>query len=260
LVLGKSPIRNVQVMLRGKPYTVKDVTTVSELQERIQEIAGANETGQVLFRGKELEPTDILRRVGVKEGATVTLVPSSSSPSEDILESPPNFKEAFSIMDISDWQDLLDHINKVNKDEVSTWLREGFGSIYDEMKKHWLDPQYRKMIDDPNKIEAARLFIVSNSALRDAIEEVDGGKELLKSQDKFRDYILSLNLVAIKAGDAIFDGVLEVLLDVLKGAGKHMYGPSSSSSSSRTSQDFSSIDPSVSASLLFELSESEDEE
>jgi hypothetical protein len=250
-------------MLRGKTYTVEDVTTVSELQERIQEIAGANETGQVLFQGKELEPTDILRRVGVKEGATLILVPSSSSETE--AETPPNFKDAFDQMDISDWQDLLGHINNVNKEEVSTWLREGFGSMYDEMKKHWLDPKYRKVIEDPKKIEAARILIVNNKQLRDAIEEVAGGKELLKSQKKFREYVLKLNSVAIQAGDAIFDGVLEVLLDVLKGAGKHMYndGPSSSSSrtsSSRSSQDFSNIDPSVSASLLFELSESEDEE
>jgi hypothetical protein len=245
-------------MLRGKTYTVEDVTTVSELQERIQEIAGANETGQVLFQGKELEPTDILRRVGVKEGATLILVPSSS----EEAETPPNFKEAFDSLDISDWQDLLGHMDKLNKDEVATWLREGFGSIYDEMKKHWLDPKYRKVIEDPKKIEAARLFIMSNKQLRDAIEEVSGGKELLKSETKFRRYVLSLNQAAIKAGDSIFDGVLEVLLDVLKGAGKHMYhGPSSSSSSSSSAaQDFSNIDPSVSASLLFELSESEDEE
>ena len=255
--MGKSPIRNVQVLVRGKTYTVEDVTTVSELQERIQEIAGANETGQVFFNSKELEPSDILRRVGVKEGATLILVPSEET------ETPPNFKDAFDSLDISDWQDLLDHISKVNKDEVSTWLREGFGTMYDEMKKHWLDPAYRKGLEDPNKIEAARLFIVSNKQLRDAMEEVEGGKELLKSEKKFREYVLLLNQVSIKAGDAILDGLLEVLLDVLKGAGKHMYhGPSSSSSSSSASspQDFSTIDPSVSASLLFELSESEDEE
>jgi hypothetical protein len=251
-------------VLRGKAYTVEDVTTVSELQERIQELAGTNATGQLLFQGKELEPSDILRSVGVKEGATLILVPpepeTTAEPAAAAAEeSPPNFKDLFDTLEIGDWQDLPAYISNVNKDEVAKSLREGFATMYDELKKYWLDPSYRKVLEDPKKIETARIFIGNNKQLKDAIEEVPGGKELLNSEPKFREYVISLNRVALKAGDEIFDGVLDVLLDVLKGAGKHMHGPSSSSSSS-TPQDFSTIDPSVSASLLFELSESEDEE
>ena len=84
LVDATTPITNLHVTLRGKKYVVEDpVTTVQEVQERIATLSGIDPTqqGRVLFDGKRLSPTDPLSEVGIESGATINMIPTTSSSS-----------------------------------------------------------------------------------------------------------------------------------------------------------------------------------
>jgi len=81
---GSNPVRNLHVTLRGKKYDIEDgVTTVAELQERVQDASGSSSSAQqhsVLFGGKRLEPTDVLSDVGVSDGSQLDMIPAAAKP------------------------------------------------------------------------------------------------------------------------------------------------------------------------------------
>jgi len=81
-----SPISNVQVTLKGKKYQIDEpVTTVAELQERLEEQSGISPSkqGKILHQGKRLSSssTGSLSEAGVSEGDQLNCVPSKKSTS-----------------------------------------------------------------------------------------------------------------------------------------------------------------------------------
>ena len=300
-------------------YNIHDVTTVSELQERLQEVSGMNDEtmwdgSQVSFRGKALKATDILRRVGVKEGAKIVITLPNFSEQDGSSKKkrkrgnnrkngnnknnkrhngwgtsfppPPPFsghrfdgssgKAPPSIFEWMkdeslDWGDVLETLRSIKREDVSSVVRDSLTRGYHQLRDFWNDPNIRDALNDPIKTEAARQMCLANPELRASIEGVPGGKKLLNDQQAWRQYFQTLAEVAMSAGDAILDGLLDVLIEILKGG--------SSTSSSSSSQDRSvgstagsdgnrqdpsfqseTIDPSVASNVLFELSESEDED
>jgi len=76
-----TPISNVQVTLKGKKYQIDDVTTVAELQERLEEQSGISPSkqGKILHQGKRLSATTAgghLSEAGVSEGDQLNCVPA----------------------------------------------------------------------------------------------------------------------------------------------------------------------------------------
>ena len=303
LARGIRPIRTVQVSLDGKLYDVHDVTTVSELKERLQEVSGmTNETlwdgSQISFRGKTLKATDILRRVGVKDGAkvVVTLPESKSEPKlshkkrkRDHNSKNPNkgntgWGESFRSPPFSDnrfegsggkpppsifewmkdegvnWGDVLERLRSIKREDVSSVVRESLTRGYHQLRDFWNDPNTRNLLKDPIRSEAARQMILANPELRASIEGVPGGKKILNDQLAWQQYCQSLSDVTISAGDAILDGLLDVLIGILKSStsstGNNEFGTSQQDPSFQSE----TIDPSVASNVLFELSESEDED
>ena len=63
--------------LKGEVFYVSQVTTVGELQERLEEESGLDpvEQGAVTFQGKVLEPTDSLSEAGLKDGDQINVIP-----------------------------------------------------------------------------------------------------------------------------------------------------------------------------------------
>jgi hypothetical protein len=259
------PIRNIQISVRGKTYQFRDVTTVSELQERLFEASGLNETlvGHVEFKGKSLQPNDVLRLVGVKEGAKLTLVVTGEKKKNN--NNNPSLKEM-----LEDWngavdlKNLLNLLQAVNREEVASLMREGMEQTYHILRQKLDNPAVRKGWNDPRQIENFRQSILKDPNMKTIIQEMNGvSKDLLNNADSWRDYVQSLNEVATKAGDAVLDGMLEVVLDVLRGSS------SSSGQAARRGEGKSgdedlynfnrNMDASITTNVLFELSESEDE-
>mmetsp|Transcript_39251 Transcript_39251/g.94910 ORF Transcript_39251/g.94910 Transcript_39251/m.94910 type:complete len:378 (-) Transcript_39251:102-1235(-) len=76
-------VSSVQVSLKGKKYEIEDVTTVEELQERLEEASGVSPSkqGRILFQGKTITSNDgktSLVDAGVKTGDVLNCVPATS--------------------------------------------------------------------------------------------------------------------------------------------------------------------------------------
>ena len=331
------PVRTVHVSLDGKLYEIHDVTTVSELRERLQEVSGMNNRtlggdSQISYRGKALKTTDILSRVGVKEGATLAVTFQSSNDTEDdnprssssakkkkssknrksnhksksnrrkrnnkhdgwgasfssspftgnhsrfgandsgpsSPNTPPSLFEWMKEENL-DWNDVIESLKSITRDDVSLIVRETLTRSYNQLRDFWNDPNIRGIFNDPVKIEGARQMCLSNPELRTSIEGVPGGKKLLNDQEAWNTYFQTLGKVTKSAGDTVLDGILDVLIDILKSGSSNVSGPRSTTSMpdlSRSSTvgtcepSFQSetIDPSVASNVLFELSESEEED
>mmetsp|Transcript_5235 Transcript_5235/g.6048 ORF Transcript_5235/g.6048 Transcript_5235/m.6048 type:complete len:333 (+) Transcript_5235:107-1105(+) len=82
-----TPISNVQVTLKGKKYQIDDVTTVAELQERLEEQSGISPSkqGKILHQGKRLSVTSTggghLSEAGVSAGDQLNCVPAKKKSS-----------------------------------------------------------------------------------------------------------------------------------------------------------------------------------
>jgi hypothetical protein len=92
-----------------------------------------------------------------------------------------------------------------------------------------------------------------------------GAKSLIHDAKAWRRQMLKLTAIIVRTGDSILDGVLDVLLDILKGAGKsrsgseYAYASNPSGFPTHPQIDPAMEDPFKASDLLFELSESEDE-
>jgi hypothetical protein len=86
-------------------------------------------------------------------------------------------------------------------------------------------------------------------------------QEAVRSKEIWRREFVKIISNVLNLGDTILDGILELLLDVLKGKGSSNRHPSNggSSSSGVSSSDPRMDDPSLANNLLDELSESEEE-
>jgi hypothetical protein len=76
-------VSSVQVSLKGKKYEIKDVATVEELQERLEEASGISPSkqGRILFQGKTLTSSDGKSRLidaGVQTGDVLNCVPTTT--------------------------------------------------------------------------------------------------------------------------------------------------------------------------------------
>ena len=241
---------------------VRDVTTVSDLQERLQEVSGQSSEslqGNFMFQGKPLDPSDVLRRVGVKEGATLTLITEN----EQLEDAEALFNRLFDSMpgndedeDQLDLQTVVDIMRAVQRDDVARYMREGFESIYYYLREAWDKQKAANVEADSKQMEAMRKLILNNPKAKQMVEQMKGGEELLQSPERWREFVLELIRLMRRAGDEILSGMLDVLLDVLKGAGKK----TASANGSDSHAEFQDLDPSVASNVLFELSESEDDE
>lgn len=80
-----SVISSIQVSLKGKRYQVENVSTLAELQERLEEASGVppSKQGRILFRGQTLSGSGssnvALSEAGVQDGDVVNCVPTSAA-------------------------------------------------------------------------------------------------------------------------------------------------------------------------------------
>lgn len=194
LVNANVPISSVQVTLRGKKYDIEDVTTVSELQERLSESSGVDpsQQGRVLFNGKRLDPSESLSTAGVAEGDQLNMVPgkaksktkpnggtaaasedSTSSSMKDILEG--------SGLDQSKLDDLMKNMG--GADGKAPDLQESMEMMSGMMNS----PIFQEYMNDPERLEQSRQMILQNPMLKSMMGSMPGMEELLNSPEAWRE-------------------------------------------------------------------------
>lgn len=260
----------------------------------------------IVWKGQILRPGDDLSKAGIKHGDRVMILPGDSdtkavdilavylfllSSNEKAIEEAINKirkEQPESLEAMKDMMNSFRHgVNDINRKEVANFLRNAFDLSYHRMRSWWEHPSLRQGLHDPDRIENYRKVISTNLSTKfvKTLSSASSSQlqKVIESPELWRREFSKLATKAIRFGDAILEGILDLLLDVLKGRGSssarsRQYFPAEQQSSSETQhQDGGSWtqsagapdqantvtnemeDPSLANNLLFELSESEED-
>eukprot|EP00980_Cylindrotheca_fusiformis_P008846 scaffold1888_cov120-Cylindrotheca_fusiformis.AAC.16 len=274
--LGIKPLKNLQVSCRDKVYTIDNVSTVDELVRSLEKESGIPHndilSGKVLHKGRILEQKDLLRNVGVLDGSRIVVV-------TDNHQMKPREFLAMVLFTLSEegWEkflqtqdeNIIEHVvEKVSaewkeaqflkRDDVSAFLRNGLDLSYHALRACWDNPSFRNSLSDPDQIEAYRK-VVSLHLSKKILSDIPGAAKIVKSPEKWREKVLRFTSSIIRIGDTILDGILDLLLDVLKGAGRTTF-PEDRYRRETESQSSTMDDPFLANNILFDLSDSESED
>lgn len=201
LTWAKTPM-SVQVMLRGKTYDVEDVTTVSELQERVGEISGVDPSkqGRVLFDGKRLNSDQTLEAAGVASGDQLNIVPGKSSSKKKKSSSSAGVAAAAAAataaptsnsamadilkgagLDPSALDDMVKNMGGGDGEAPS--LQESMEMMSGMMNS----PIFQEYMNDPDRLEESRQMILNNPMLKSMMGGMPGMEELLNDPSAWRD-------------------------------------------------------------------------
>jgi hypothetical protein len=285
------PVKNIQVSFRGETYVIRDgCSTVKELAEQFKEVSGKSdlEAFHVMSKSKILDPHESLSDVGIKPGDKLIILPAKEFKVHDVLAMYlfmlSNGDEALQKAKASlpeEQVERIEHLEEMlkgmgyrfsnlNRNDVADGLRKGLDVAYHRLRSLWEHPILRQDLHDPDRIESYRKVVSTNMSpellkklhLEDAVE----------SKENWRREFIRITSNVIQIGDAVLDGILDLLLDVLKGKGASMKFATGSQVFSKTSGDTRNQlssgvldtnprmdDPALANDLLFELSESDEE-
>jgi hypothetical protein len=279
--------------------------------------------GMIIWKGQILKPDDSLIKAGIKNGDHVMILPdeketkatdmlavylfllsSNEKAIEDAItkikqEQPESFEQMEEM-----FHSFRDNIQHLKKQDVVDNLRTNFDLAYHRIRSVWEHPSLRQSLHDPDRIENYRKIIAQNLSRTKFLNNNNNKQSpnnnrlqnAINSPEIWKKEFTKFVAKAIRVGDTILEGILDLLLDVLKGKGSsssssnanrnnsyystssslHQQddgaaGMSSASSSSWTSAAANAHttladtftdemeDPSLANNLLFELSESEDD-
>jgi hypothetical protein len=274
--LGIKPVSNLQVSCRDRVYTIDNVSTVGDLVNRLERESGISHkdmlSGKVLYKGRILGKEDMLRNAGVFDGSRLIVV-------TDNYQMKPKEFLALLLFTLSEdgWEKFLqaqkEHPGSltdflaewkeaqfISRDDVSNFLRNGLDLSYHALRASWDNPNFRTSLSDPNRIEAYRKVVSLHLSQR-ILGDIPGAKNLVQSPEKWRKQVLKFTAIVIQVGDTMLDGLLDLLLEVLKGAGKTAAASNVERYRRDTTSTTSTVDdPFLANNLLYELSESESED
>jgi len=302
-VSAMKPIRNLQVSYRGQTYTIREgVSTVNELTARFERMNDTLENmghrmspKGIVWKGQILKPGDDLSKAGIKHGDRVMILPGDkevkavdilgvylfllSSNEKAITDAVAKFKqeqpEAVEAMKEM-IQSMRDDFGKMTPKYVSNVLRGGIDVSYHRLRSWWEHPSLRQGLHDPEKIENYRKVVSTNLSTR-FLKKLSSSpsplQKIIESPELWRREFSKLATKVIRFGDTILEGILDILLDLLKGSRSSSLAEQQHKSSSAeeavisvnpdASSEFTVTnemeDPSLANNLLFELSESEDD-
>jgi hypothetical protein len=290
LVSSMKPITNLQVSFRGESYVIEDgCTTVEELTERFEQVSGMTglRTPRLFWKEKILKPGESLSNAGVEPGDKVLILPvAEQAKVQDVLaiylvllSNNNSLENWFSTLSESQIESVLEVfgdafavLDNLTPKDVADGLRREFDVAYHRIRSCWEHEAFRRRLRDPDYIEAIRR-VVSSGISRNLLQQSPPRlQKALNSKQVWRREFLKAASSILRLGDTVLDGVLDLLLDVLKGKGSSArYATDERSTSSRfDSPQFSSTsaavadprmeDPSLANELIYELSESEEED
>jgi len=195
------------VTLRGKKYDIDGVTTVEELQSKVETESGvtSSKQGRVLFGGRKLNPVDVLEDVGVIDGSVLNLVPSRNKAStstvserkvsSNVSNQKPDadgsaLKNGFNGNGISDLlknagldPSKLDDLLKASGQSGMPNLQESI----DMMQNMMNSPLFQEYMNDPERLEQSRQLILNDPMLRGMMASMPGFTEILNDPVKWRE-------------------------------------------------------------------------
>ena len=226
-MLSRKPI-NVQVTLRGKKYDIDGVTTVQELQSKLENESGisSSKQGRVLFGGRKLNPLDVLEDAGVLDGSVLNLVPSrkatTSTVSVSERKSSPNISNQISDIDVpmmksgpntNGISDLLknagldprklDELLKASGQSGMPNLQESL----DMMQNMMNSPLFQEYMNDPERLEQSRQLILNDPMLRSMMTSMPGFTEILNDPIKWREAMTGAAKVYKEMGSDIMSAL-----------------------------------------------------
>jgi len=192
-----TPVSNIQVTLKGKKYQIDDVTTVSELQERLEEQSGIApaKQGKILHNGKRLSSGDNMSEAGVSAGDSLSCIPSkkttSSSSTKKKSSSTPAATASAAAPESSSADDGLKDLN----DMVTKMIAGGMGGGGGDggmpdmaeqvkmMKELTSSPLFSEFMNDPAKLEESRQAILNNPMMKSMMSSMPGMSDLLENKE-----------------------------------------------------------------------------
>jgi len=205
---------NVQVTLRGKKYSIPNVSTVSQLQENVENVTGLSATKQsLLYNGQKLKPEENegeLEAYGVVDGSVINVVPASSkkkssngaaslaaatADGETSNASGSGGGGMFGGIDVeklmSDAGIDKAKLQEMMKDMPGDGKMPDLGQSMSMMKDLMNNPMLQEMLTDPERLEQSRQMILNNPMMKSMMAEVPGFSEILEDKEKWRESMVA---------------------------------------------------------------------
>jgi hypothetical protein len=176
------------------------------------------------------------------------------------------------------WTAFTEDLVHLKRTDVADSLRNGFDLAYHQLRAWWEHPSFRQRLHDPDRIENYRKVVSTNLSERVLGVSPPSLQRAVRSPEVWRKEFQRITSNVIRVGDTIMDGVLDLLLDVLKRGNSAAAGSSSSkyaaqslgglggdaggaeaAAAAAAASDPRMDDPSLANDLLYELSESDDD-
>jgi hypothetical protein len=213
LVHGNKPIRSISVTVRGKKFDVEDAVTVQDILGQVKEAAGVE--GRLLFGGRQLAATDSLEDVGIKEGDSLQMVPSTgtsagaaSGAANKKKKVKPKAVHSTSVTvdsggnsgnggnggggggGMPDLNALLKGATGEGMPDLSAMFQGGMPDMsesLDMMSNMMKSPIFQEYMSDPEKLEESRQMILQNPMMRQMMTQMPGMSEILENKDAWRE-------------------------------------------------------------------------
>jgi hypothetical protein len=221
LTLAGKPV-NVQVTLRGKKYSVPNVSTVTQLQENVEQVTGLSPAKQsLLYNGQKLKPDEHdgeLEGYGVTDGSVINIVPASKKKSSSAAATlaaasgeagggevtnagagaAGGLGGMFGGMDM----DKLMGEAGIDKEKLQEMMKDMPGAgengempdlnqSMDMMKDLMNNPMMQQMLTDPERLEQSRQMILNNPMMKSMMAEVPGFSDILNDKEQWRESMLA---------------------------------------------------------------------
>jgi hypothetical protein len=212
-VHGNKPIRSISVTVRGKKFDVEDAVTVQDILGQVKEAAGVE--GRLLFGGRQLAATDSLEDVGIKEGDSLQMVPStgtsagaaSGAANKKKKVKPKTVHSTSVTVDsggnsgnggngggggggMPDLNALLKGATGEGMPDLSAMFQGGMPDMsesLDMMSNMMKSPIFQEYMSDPEKLEESRQMILQNPMMRQMMTQMPGMSEILENKDAWRE-------------------------------------------------------------------------
>jgi molybdopterin converting factor small subunit len=182
----------VQVTLKGEILYISQVTTVEELQERLQEESGLDpsEQGRVTFQGKVLDSSDSLSDAGMKDGDQINVVPRIMGDHWKMMR-----EMGDGLISLRQQMQNNGTPDQEKEMAVMTNLFEDLMKVpymQEEMERfsqHLKNPVTLERATDPERVESLRQIILNNPLLMQYIAESKSTQEAIRDAHSWLQFI-----------------------------------------------------------------------
>ena len=202
-MLSSTPY-TIHTTLRGKKYTLNNVSTVKEVQESLLEQSGEPSTSGIilLFGGQKLKSNDVLEDIGVEDGSVMNAIPASKKkkkPKATTAEEQP----IKSSSPMAGMEELMKQ-SGLDPSVMNNMFPEGAPDMEQSMKMMQdmiQTPYFQEFLNDPDKMEESRQLLLQNPMMKSMLDSIPFMKDIIADKDAFRQTMLSAAQMYKDMGD-----------------------------------------------------------